>query len=157
MLPAIMNEQRQRGPDRRRAPRGGRRPGDGPGLHPTVMVVEDEPGLRRLLVRHLSRHRFRVEEAGNGLAALARIREAPPDLILTDLSMPGLGGAALVEQLRSAEHTRQIPVVIYSSDRAGAELAPRLAHAAFVKKPAESQDLLAGIRQVLRSPGAPLR
>lgn len=151
-----MDEQRKRVSDRRQAPRGGRRPGDGPGSHPTVMVVEDQPGLRLLLARLLSHHRFRVEEAGNGFEALARILEAPPHLIVTDLRMPVLGGAALVERLAAAEHTRQIPVVIYSSDRAGAALAASLARAAFVEKPAESQEILAGIRQVLRSPGAPL-
>ena len=120
------------------------------------MVVEDQPGLRRLLARYLSRHRFKVEEASNGLEALTRILKTPPHLIVTDLRMPGLGGAALVERLAAAEQTRQIPLVIYSSDRAGAALVPRLARATFVKKPAESQALLAGIRQVLRSPGAPL-
>ena len=151
-----MGEQRQRVSDRRQARRGGRRRGDGPGLHPTVMVVDDQPGLRRLLARFLSRRGFKVEEAGNGLEALARILETPPHLVVTDLRMPVLGGAALVERLAAAEHTRQIPVVIYSSDRASAELAPRLARAAFVRKPADSQKILAGIRQVLRSPGAPL-
>lgn len=70
--------------------------------------------------------------------------------------MPVLGGAALVERLAAAEHAREIPLVIFSSDRAGAALASRLPRAVYVRKPAASQELLTGIRQVLRSPRAPL-
>lgn len=147
----IMDELRQRASERRQAPRGGRRPGDKPGLHPTVMVVDDQPALRRLMARYLSSYRFKVEEAADGLEALSRIRDTPPHLIVTDLRMPVLGGGALVERLGADEHTRHIPVLIYSSDRAGAQLAARLPRATFVEKPAASKEILDGIRRVLRS------
>lgn len=150
-----MTEHRERGPDRRLAARGGRRPGDEPGLHPTVLVVDDLPAMRQLLARYLTGRRFHVETAGDGLEALARILAKPPHLIVTDLRMPLLGGAALLERLAAGTDTRQIPVVIYSSESAGADLARRLARAAYVPKPAPPQQILDGIRQVLRSPDPP--
>lgn len=151
-----MAEHRERGPDRRQAARGGRRRGDEPGLHPTVLVVDDLPAMRELLARYLKGRRFHVETAGDGLEALGRILAKPPHLIVTDIRMPVLDGAALLERLAAGTDTRHIPVVIYSSASAGAELARRLARAAFVPKPAPPQQLLDGIRQVLRSPETPL-
>lgn len=150
-----MSEERERGPDRRQAARGGRRSGDEPGLHPNVLVVDDLPAMRELLTRYLKRHRFQVETAGDGMEALARILAKPPHLIVTDMRMPLLGGAALLERLAGGEQTRQIPVVIYSSETAGADVARGLARAAFVPKPAPLQQILDGIREVLRSPATP--
>lgn len=68
----------------------------------TVLVVEDEPLLRRQICRILRRHGFQVLESGDGLEALelARSHDGPIDLLVTDVVMPRLGGWELVERLR---------------------------------------------------------
>jgi len=67
----------------------------------TVLVVEDEPLLRRQICRILRRHNFQVLESGDGLQALelARAHDGPIDLLVTDVVMPRLGGRELAEQL----------------------------------------------------------
>ena len=69
-------------------------------------------------VQRLLQGRWTVEAVGDGLAALARAREQPPDLILTDVMMPGLDGFALLKALRADESTKGIPVILLSA-RAG--------------------------------------
>jgi CheY-like chemotaxis protein len=67
----------------------------------TVLVVEDDPALRRLMVRTLSAKGYRVLEASDGAEALQLVDRhgGPLDLVLTDIIMPGLSGPALVERL----------------------------------------------------------
>jgi CheY-like chemotaxis protein len=68
----------------------------------TVLVVDDEPGVRDIVARSLRRGGFRAMEAGNGGEALALVeREGPPELVVTDLMMPGIGGVELARQLRA--------------------------------------------------------
>ncbi|MBA3522542.1 MAG: response regulator [Gemmatimonadales bacterium] len=72
---------------------------DTPGA--TVLVVEDEPAVRAVIVRGLEGGGFRVLEASDGGMALQVVdREGCPDLVLTDLMMPGIGGAELAQHLR---------------------------------------------------------
>ena len=80
----------------------------------TILLVEDEDAVRRLLRRTLSSRGYRVLEAASGEAGLAILREmsAPPDLLLTDVVMPGLDGRALAEKAR--ERFPGLPVLFVS-------------------------------------------
>ena len=70
-----------------------------PGL--TILLVEDEPAVRAIAARSLEFGGFRVIQAGDGAAALEAVaRNGPPSLVLTDLMMPGIGGAELAHRLR---------------------------------------------------------
>ena len=80
---------------------------------PTVLVADDDPSTRRLLAEILGRAGYAVRLAADGLAALAEIERDPPDLVLADIVMPGLGGAALLARLRSTGRYR--PVVLMSA------------------------------------------
>ncbi len=66
----------------------------------TILVVDDDPTIRTLITRVLTRAGYLVQEAEDGLAALNHIAMARPGLILTDLMMPGMNGDALVAQVR---------------------------------------------------------
>jgi DNA-binding NtrC family response regulator len=95
------------------------------GLHPLgrVLLVDDEPELRRLLHRTLSRAGFEVVDAENGRIALERARTTRFDVVISDVRMPCMGGMELLERLQLEEPG--LPVVLISgslelTDRIGA-------------------------------------
>jgi signal transduction histidine kinase len=94
-----------------------------PGLTVTpgarVLLADDNADMREYVRRLLRRH-WTVEAVADGQAALAAARERTPDLILTDVMMPGLDGFGLLRELRADSRTRTVPVILLSA-RAGEE------------------------------------
>ena len=84
-----------------------------------VLVVDDHADMREYLIRILS-EQVQVEAVADGVTALAAAREQVPDLILSDVMMPGLDGFELLEALRADPRTREIPIILLSA-RAGEE------------------------------------
>ncbi|WP_353130200.1 hybrid sensor histidine kinase/response regulator transcription factor [Parapedobacter pyrenivorans] len=80
----------------------------------TILVVEDEPGIRYLLRDILGEH-YVVYEAVDGLEAVGLIRKQVPDLIISDVMMPGMDGLTLCEKIKNTPSTCHIPVVILSA------------------------------------------
>jgi threonine synthase len=82
----------------------------------TILVVDDDPNARRLIRRLLRAYKkYRVLEARGGMEALEIVRDMPPDLIVCDLTMPGMDGFTLLDHLKNDPATAQIPVVIVSA------------------------------------------
>jgi len=79
-------------------------------------VVDDVPDQRFFLRRIFERAGHKVSDAWNGAAALAAVRESPPDLVVTDLMMPVMGGVELIRRLRSEPATAGIPILAASGD-----------------------------------------
>ena len=75
-----------------------------------VLLVDDEPDIRRLLSRHLERLGYTVQEAADGEEAVALMKAAIPDVVVTDMAMPRLDGLGLLEQLRSVDPG--LPVIV---------------------------------------------
>jgi two-component system cell cycle sensor histidine kinase/response regulator CckA len=121
-----------------------------------ILLVEDDPDLRELLARTLTRHGYRLVEAATGVAALEIIRDlqVPIDLLITDAVLPGLPGPAVA---REAEILRPgIPVLFVSgyTDDAMLRLGLLNENQAFLQKPFGSAALLRKVRQQLdRTPG----
>ena len=112
-----------------------------------ILVVDDNADMREYLSR-LLRPRWEVEAVGDGQEALASARVRPPDLILSDVMMPGLDGFALLRELRLDSKTRTIPVILLSA-RAGEEaVLEGLDYGAddYLAKPFTTQELLARVR-----------
>jgi len=84
------------------------------GERPRVLVVEDEHLMRERWAIHLRSVGLHVLEAPDGLRGLARARAAQPDLVVTDVHMPGLDGLQLAEALTGDERTRRIPLIFLS-------------------------------------------
>jgi signal transduction histidine kinase/CheY-like chemotaxis protein len=80
-----------------------------------VLVVEDEPAMREMLCRMLDNGKWKVDEAANGLAALEKITQCRPSLIILDLKMPVMDGFQMIAELRKHEDWRKIPVVVVSA------------------------------------------
>jgi CheY-like chemotaxis protein len=78
---------------------------------PLVLVVEDDPMTREFYTEALARDGFATEQAHNGHQALAKALEIGPDLILTDIAVPGMDGIELCRALRANPLTRSVPVL----------------------------------------------
>jgi CheY-like chemotaxis protein len=102
-----------------------------------VLVVDDDPATRLLCSVNLQREGLDVLEAADGLHGLARARFESPDLVLTDVTMPGLDGFELAEALSRHERTRLIPLIFLSGETTSADeaRAHELGALAYVTKP----------------------
>ncbi len=120
----------------------------------TILVVDDEPQLRRVMRTTLTDLGYTVIDAKTGEDALEMLRHDQPDLILLDLNMPGIGG---LETCRAIRETSEVPIIILSVRNTEREKVQALDAGAddYVSKPFGIQELLARIRAALRrSPAA---
>jgi type II secretory ATPase GspE/PulE/Tfp pilus assembly ATPase PilB-like protein/CheY-like chemotaxis protein len=81
----------------------------------TILLVDDEDQLRRVMRDLLEREGYAVAEARDGVQALDEVDRHAPDVIVLDLNLPGLDGYTVLSQLRSREHTREIPVIVLTA------------------------------------------
>jgi signal transduction histidine kinase len=117
------------------------------GDRPRILWADDNADMRDYVGRLLA-DRYEVHAVPDGLAALAAAQEKHPDLVLTDIMMPGLDGLGLLRALRADARTRMIPVILLSA-RAGEESAvDGLAAGAddYLAKPFSAQELQARVR-----------
>ncbi len=103
-----------------------------------VLVVDDDPDTRLRLRTVLERNAWAVREAGNGADALERVAQAPPQLILLDLTMPMMDGFAFLHRLRAIPGCANIPVVVLSARDISAAEYRQLAEAHRVLKKDET-------------------
>ena len=76
-----------------------------------VLIVEDNEMNREMLARRLGRHGFEISLAGDGREAISAVHEAPPDVVLMDMSLPNIDGWDATRMLKSDPATRMIPVI----------------------------------------------
>src|SRR2546428_10322089 len=86
-----------------------------------VLVVEDEPDIRRLIVLHLERDGFRCRTAANGPDALREAKAAPPDLVVLDLILPELDGLEVCRRLRSDASTAAVAIILVTATSPGVD------------------------------------
>lgn len=118
---------------------------------PLVLIVEDDPETRQLYTAVFSEGGFRTEEAHNGLQALEKATVSHPDLILTDIAVPGIDGIELCRRLRADMRTQDIPVLAVTGyeDR---HYPDRVLHAGanrILIKPLHPDVLIGAARQLL--------
>ncbi|TPJ80959.1 response regulator transcription factor [Mesorhizobium sp. B2-6-2] len=116
----------------------------------SILVVDDEPPIRKLLRVGLGSQGYAVSEAPNAMAAIELMQAERPDLILLDLGLPGMTGLELLGKWRA--DGLDVPVVILSSrtDEAGIVAALELGADDYVTKPFGMNELVARIRVALR-------
>lgn len=114
-----------------------------------ILIVDDEPQITRVLRRSLTTHGYDVRVASDGLAALQTFGDWPPDLVVTDLSMPNTDGLQLCRNLRAIS---QLPIIVLSvRGEEGTKVEALDAGADdYVTKPFGMDELLARIRAALR-------
>jgi two-component system KDP operon response regulator KdpE len=115
-----------------------------------ILVVDDEPPIRKLLRVGLGAEGYAIAEAGNGREAADRMRDERPDLVLLDLGLPDIPGHDLLARWRAEK--LELPIVVLSSrtDEAGIVKALELGADDYVTKPFGMKELVARIRVALR-------
>ena len=118
---------------------------------PLVLVVDDYQDAREMYAEYLSFSGFRVEEASTGAEAIEKAFALRPDVILMDLSLPGMDGWTATRRLKNDERTKGIPVVALTGHAlAGASEGARQAGCdAFVTKPCLPDELVVEVRRML--------
>jgi PAS domain S-box-containing protein len=121
-----------------------------------ILVIDDDPGMRKMLGAALRRESFVVDEAADGLSALERFRAQLPDLIVLDVQMPGMDGFTTCRALRSMPGGRTLPIMVMTgSDEPDAVARAYEAGATdFISKPFHPRLLQDRVRFLLRAVGA---
>lgn len=114
-----------------------------------VLIVNDEPHLRRFLRTNLKAHGYQVIEAANGQDALTRTTTARPDVILLDLELPDLDGIEVIRRVRQGS---TVPIIVVSVCKQDREKVAALDGGAddYVSMPFAMEELLARIRATVR-------
>jgi DNA-binding response OmpR family regulator len=128
---------------------------------PTILLVDDDPIVHWVLAQYLGRAGYQIVSTYNGREALESVRRRAPQLILLDVRMDELDGLATLKQLKEAEATKAVPVIMMTvnddwltklkSETFGAEV--------FLSKPFSPTELVAQIERLIGSahaPGSPL-
>jgi len=114
-----------------------------------ILIVDDEPQIRRVLKVILAGERYEVVEARSGESALLRLREFLPELVLLDINMPGMGG---LETCRTIREASEVPIIVLTVRSSEEDTVNALDAGAddYVTKPFGKKELLARIRAALR-------
>ncbi len=117
----------------------------------TVLIVEDTPSERELIIHYLQEEGYSVIHAVTAKEGLAKAISSQPNVIVTDVVMPGMSGFELCRSLKRAPETEKVPVVICSSkDQAIDRLwGMRQGADAYITKPFDREELLKVIKSVL--------
>jgi CheY-like chemotaxis protein len=115
----------------------------------TILVVDDEPLVRDLLVQFLSLRGYRALGVKDGAEALSMVEQAPPDLILLDLLMPGMDGVDVLRQLRQREYRGGVIIITGSHNEESLDEAWAMEPQEVIGKPIDLEQLLTSIQLVL--------
>jgi two-component system response regulator len=114
-----------------------------------VLVIEDDDDLREAVVELLVGRGFEVRPVGDGKQGLDQLRSWRPDLIVTDLLLPGLDGGSLRAAQLEAPELAAIPLIVVSGSAEQHEAAERMRPAAVVRKPFRAETLLSAVTSCL--------
>jgi DNA-binding response OmpR family regulator len=120
-----------------------------------VLIVEDEPDIRDLLVFHLERDGYQVAKARNGADALRQAQVSPPDLVVLDLMLPEMDGLEVCRRLRQNPVTQTVPIVMLTArgDEVDRVLGLEMGADDYMVKPFSLKELAARCRVALRRMG----
>ncbi len=133
------------------APEAGAESGQNSGMRPLVMIVEDNLMLRTYISTIVQRE-YDTVVVGNGLDALKKMQDCTPDLILSDIMLPGMDGYELLRTVKASEQFRVIPFVFLTARDAVEMKIAGLEEGAddYIVKPFNAQELMARIKSLLR-------
>jgi two-component system KDP operon response regulator KdpE len=114
-----------------------------------ILVVDDEPQIRRIMRTTLTGAGYEVDDAKTGEEAFEKVREFRPELVLLDINMPGMGGLEACRAIRADQNVAIIMLTVHNTEAAKVEALDAGADD-FITKPFSTPELLARIRAALR-------
>ena len=116
-----------------------------------MLVVDDDPVILKLLRVNFEIEGFRVITAGDGREALGQIRREQPDVVITDVMMPGIDGLQVLDAIKADRDTAHLPVILLSAKAQTAEVQQGLDLGAddYVTKPFDPMELIDRVNAVL--------
>lgn len=121
----------------------GQQPLNGP-----ILVVDDDAQIRQVLQLALEDHGWRTVAVADGQAAVAWLTQQRPAVLLLDISLPGVDGTDVADQVR-ARHGSAVPIVVLTADERATEKAQRVGAVAYFHKPFDLHQLIACLQRVL--------
>ncbi len=122
-----------------------------------VLIAEDSSIVRSLYVACLENAGFEVHQSTDGRRALAMLAVVKPQVLLADITMPGIDGLTLIQRMRTHEDetVRKIPVILVTAaeDETSRQQAAMVGAARFLNKPVTAAQLLEAIQEVVQMPG----
>ena len=121
----------------------------------TIFIIDDALTMLMSISTMLNIEGYKVESANDGITALNKLESGlKPDLIITDLNMPKMGGMELIPKIRALPGFRFTPILILTTESAGAKRdeAKKVGATGWLTKPVKSETLIGAIKKVL--PGA---
>ena len=122
---------------------------------PTVLVVDDDPTLREVVSGYLTRAGLDVVEAQDGPAALSVARDRSPDLVVLDLTLPGLDGLEVFRRLRAERGDLPVVMLTARGEESDRVLGLEIGADDYVTKPFSSRELVLRIQSILRRAAPP--
>lgn len=122
-----------------------------------ILVVDDEVHVTRLVQINLQRAGYEVVTALDGVAALEMVRQDPPTLVMTDITMPRMDGIELLRRLKADPATADIPVILLTAKSQDADIfeGKRSGAVWHLSKPFSPRQLLDAVQETLASPPPP--
>jgi DNA-binding response OmpR family regulator len=122
----------------------------------TILVVDDDPVIQKLLSVNFEMEGYNVVTAGDGVEGLARIADGVPDLVLLDVMMPRMDGLEVVRRLKADLTTAMIPVILLSAKAQATDVSGGLDAGAddYVTKPFDPLELLDKVAALIGAPEA---
>lgn len=116
-----------------------------------VLIVEDSASMRTILKHTLEGFGFRLVVAEDGIEALKCLETSNPNLIITDINMPNLGGMGLIEKVRALDQFQDRPILVVSTENAidTRQQARRLGANGWIVKPFKEEQLMTAVRRLL--------
>ncbi|HTJ53053.1 MAG TPA: response regulator [Cyclobacteriaceae bacterium] len=116
-----------------------------------ILLIDDTVDILENLTEFLSMEGYELITGTNGLDGLEKLNSNTPDLIITDLRMPGMDGFAFIQKIKSQESTREIPVLVFSANATpeNEQKSMQLGAIRFIKKPCTVEALLQIIEATL--------
>ena len=124
----------------------------GAGVRATVLIIEDDPEIQKLLELSMAGENWRLAQAKSGEEGLARLAAGPADCILLDIMLPGIDGLKVIKKIRKIESCRTTPIIMTTAKDAESDIVAALELGAddYVAKPYSPKVLVARIRAALR-------
>lgn len=123
---------------------------------PRILIIEDDSAIREMLVRRLQLRGFAVEAVADGEAGLARIKEAPPDVLILDHGLPGISGWDVARRLRADPAFARLPIIALTAHAGEPTRRESLAAgcSTFLTKPVDIKALERALASALQGGGA---